>query len=422
MRSSTTVHPRVILVLACSVLFIDSSAFGIVLPFLPERARAMGGSPFDIALVFASYTGALLVATIPSGIISDRWGRRRIIVAGGLGMAISTVAFTFSDSLETLALTRFAQGVFGAMWWAPSLALVADVSPPEQRGAKMGIAMGVTGVGSLLAPPVSGVLTQWISFRLPLLLVAAGCLVTAALFWWYTRGLQSRGAGKSGASVWRTLRRPVVVLVCGTAFLITIAIGMLEPLMPLHLSDEFGAGPAAIGLVFGTSVAGWTAGSIVVGRLSDRVGRRGPFLFGVVGTAVTTPLTVLLGDIRLVALVMFFLGLAQGSMEATGFPLLADEVEGGGDEPGAQFGAVYGAFDTSFAMAGFVGPLIGGALLEVVSLDVVLGGYGILLLVYAPFLWVKLVEPRRGRRLAPEPTVVPLDRSQGVSGIDDGTL
>lgn len=370
--------------------------YGVVVPFLPERTRQMGASPLAITAVFSSYALALVLATIPAGVISDRVGRRRVIVIGGLGMVASSIAFALVDSVWLLGVTRFIQGLTGALWWVPALALVADVYPPDQRGAKLGLVMSVTGGGALLGPPFGGLLTEVASFRLPLLVMAGACFVTVVVFWAISSALPARAAAHERAPLRTALLHPTVLLVCGTALLVTIGIGMLEPLLPLHLADHFGAGPGPIGIVFGVMIVGFTVTSVIVGRLSDRVGRRGPILVGVAGVALLTPLTVVAGEIWLAALFLFLLGVAEGAMESPSLPFLAETVEGAssGTEESSQFGAVYGLFDTSFALGAFIGPLIGGALLEAISLQAALTLYAVLVAVYLPVLWWRLHETR----------------------------
>jgi MFS family permease len=119
---------------------------------------------------------------------------------------------------------------------------------------------------------------------------------------------------------------------------------------------------------------------------------------GVVGCAIVTPLSVMVPALWLVGAVILVVGFAEGAMQAPSLPLLAEVTEGAHAEDAGQFGAVYAIFDTSFALGGLIGPVAGGALVEVIDLKLVLMLYSAALLAYVPVLWWRLrrVRPRPG--------------------------
>jgi MFS family permease len=234
----TAPNTGLLFLVICSVLTIDAMAWGVVVPFLPERARDLGASTFEVTLIYAAYSAGLLLFTVPAGIISDRFGRRRIILAGGVGMAAATVVFAFAETTWLLGVSRFFQGLTGALWWSPGLALIADLYPAEKRGARLGLAMSIIAGGDLAGPGFGGGLTQIASYRLPLLVMAAGCLVTVATFAVAYRNVPAIGK-RSAGNVRGVLFHPTVLLICFTALVASFGIGMLHPLLPLHLADEF---------------------------------------------------------------------------------------------------------------------------------------------------------------------------------------
>jgi MFS family permease len=379
----------ILFLVVCSVLTIDAMAWGVVVPFLPERARDLGASTFEVTLVYAAYSAGLILFTVPAGIASDRLGRRPIIIAGGLGMAAATVVFALAGSVWLLGVSRFLQGVTGALWWAPGLAVIADLYPAEQRGARLGLAMSIIAAGDLAGPAFGGALTELASYRLPLFLMAAACIVTVSVFAVTYRNIP-QAARRTRADVREVLFHPIVLVLCLTALMASFGIGMLHPLLPLHLADEFDAGPAVIGFVFTTPVLGFLAAGWWVGRLSDRIGRARPIVAGVVGCALTIPLSVIVPAIWMVGVVILLVGFFEGTMQSPSLPFLAEVTETDTGEEGEQFGAVYGIFDTSFALGGLIGPVTAGALLGWVDLKAVLAMYSAVLLLYAPLLWWRL--------------------------------
>ena len=108
-RPNTTL----LFLVVCSVLTIDAMAWGVVVPFLPQRGREIGASTFQITVIYAAYSAGLLLFTVPAGVASDRLGRRPIIIAGGLGMAASAM----NTSLGLVGVTILSDHP-GAAWLA----------------------------------------------------------------------------------------------------------------------------------------------------------------------------------------------------------------------------------------------------------------------------------------------------------------
>lgn len=377
-------------VAVCAALTMDALNYGVVTPFLPQRATDLGASEFAVTVIYAAYAAGLILFTLPSGIFSDRLGRRPVIMAGGFGLAASTLVFAFADSVWLLAVSRFLQGIAGALWWTPSLAVIADLYPAAHRGAKMGLAMSITAGGDLLGPVFGGALTELGSYRAPLLVIVVVSAVTAVAFGAVYRPT-GRAAAEKRASLKSTLLHPAVVMLCATALLAAFGIGMMQPLLPLDLDDRFGAGPLAIGIVFSAPVLGFLLAGLVVGRLSDRVGRARPIVLGTLLVAIVTPFAIVVPALWLVAVVLFLVGFGEGSMEAPALPLLAESTGGDADGEGSgHYGAVYALFDTAFGMGALFGPLTGGAVAELLDLRTALFAYSAALAVFVPFLWLRI--------------------------------
>lgn len=107
---------RALLVVALTI-FVDAFIFGIIVPVLPIYSEGLGFSSFQLGVIFSVYSVALLLLSIPIGIISDRYGKKRVMVAGMSGLAIATICFAFSTTFITLLTTRLLQGVAAAVTW-----------------------------------------------------------------------------------------------------------------------------------------------------------------------------------------------------------------------------------------------------------------------------------------------------------------
>ncbi|MEG3071519.1 MAG: MFS transporter [Candidatus Syntrophopropionicum ammoniitolerans] len=172
---------RALLVVALTI-FVDAFIFGIIVPVLPIYSEGLGFSSFQLGVIFSVYSVALLLLSIPIGIISDRYGKKRVMVAGMSGLAIATICFAFSTTFITLLTTRLLQGVAAAVTWVVGPALVADMYPPRERGGKMGLAMAGNNFGFLIGPAVGGFLYDWGGYRPPFFTAAViVVLVLAAI-------------------------------------------------------------------------------------------------------------------------------------------------------------------------------------------------------------------------------------------------
>ncbi|PKB19211.1 DHA1 family tetracycline resistance protein-like MFS transporter [Novosphingobium kunmingense] len=167
-----------------AIVLIDMLGFGIVMPVLPRLIMDLGQMPIDSAAVFAGWLGAgyammqFVFAPI-IGNLSDRFGRRPVLLASVAAMAIDYALLGFSQALWWLVVGRVVAGITGASWSA-AYAYIADVTPPEKRAASFGLMGMAFGLGFILGPAAGGLLGA-IDLRLPFF-AAAGLALANVLF------------------------------------------------------------------------------------------------------------------------------------------------------------------------------------------------------------------------------------------------
>lgn len=167
-----------------AIVLIDMLGFGIVMPVMPDLIMGLGHMSVDQAAVFAGWLGAgyavaqFLCAPI-IGNLSDRFGRRPVLLASILAMALDYTLLTFAPALWWLVIGRVVAGMTGASWSA-AYAYIADVTPPEKRAANFGLMGMAFGLGFILGPAVGGLLGG-MDHRLPFL-AAAGLALANFLF------------------------------------------------------------------------------------------------------------------------------------------------------------------------------------------------------------------------------------------------
>jgi DHA1 family tetracycline resistance protein-like MFS transporter len=178
-RPAAEKAPRSPLLFVFLVVFIDLLGFGIVIPLLPVYSEMYRADPWVVGALMASFSAMQFVFAPFWGRLSDRIGRKPVLVGGLVGTAGAYVVFALADSLPLLFASRLLAGFFGANV-STAQAYIADVTTPENRAKGMGLIGAAFGLGFCLGPLLGGELTH-LSPAAPGWF-AAGFSLTSALF------------------------------------------------------------------------------------------------------------------------------------------------------------------------------------------------------------------------------------------------
>jgi multidrug resistance protein len=382
---------RKLLALVCLVIFVDSLGYGVVVPVMPVYARELGIGEAGLGMLFASYAIGNIVAALPFGLLSDKVGRRPFLVFGMLAMAGAFILYAYSTTYVALFLSRFLDGVTAAANWSVGLAIIADIYPEGERGQGMGTVMGAMGAGAIAGPALGGILYDWLGYKSPFLLVAVVCLAGGliALISRELKELTPQG-GETGFArkAKAVLSYPGILLTLMIVMMGSVSLGVLEPLFPVYLEENLGLGSTAIGLLFALTVLTYTLASPLVGRLSDRVGRKGLMAFGLLTTAVVAPALVYSADLALTASLFAVCGITIAIFETPTLPLIADLISGG--ETGEAYGTAFGLFNVSWAVGYMLGPAAGGFLSQKHGLPTTMIIFSVPLVLLAWMAWERL--------------------------------
>ncbi len=305
-----------------TTILIDFMGFSILLPVLPEFVRGLGEESFHVPLITALYALGLVLFLPLWGWISDRVGRRPVLLVSLLGTAFSFVLLAGSESLESVYLARFLGGFFGASI-GTAQAYMTDLTDVETRAEGMGLLGAATGLGLVLGAALGGTLA-YVNPTLPFWVTAGVAALNFLLAAWT---LPESRAPEPAAIGWQGLARvlvPAPVLVAASVhsnqtrlylylFLhIFFAFSAIEVMFPLFAEDRFGWNELEIGLfmaVIGVAL-GATQG-LVVGRLSRAWGEGRTTIVGLGIMGVSTLCLSLSYD--LLWLVLSGVGLAVGA-------------------------------------------------------------------------------------------------------------
>ncbi len=303
-----------------SILFftvlVDLVGFGIVLPLLPLYADGFGASGAAVGLLVTVYSVAQFFMAPIWGRLSDRYGRKPIILVGLVGSAVAYVVFAWSRSLTWLFASRIMAGIGGSTVPVAE-AYIADITPPEGRAGNMGLIGAAFGLGFIIGPATGGILAS-ISFEAPGYLAAALCLANALAAWILLpetlppalRTTTNRPSFRySFQGLGRAFRSPHLRQVLVLYFLFTVAFAVIQPTLSLFGQARFAFDDRQVGYLF--AFLGLVSAIVQGGLVRVLVPRVGevrlvrysgiPFVAGLILLGLSPSVPVLLCAIGLLA-------------------------------------------------------------------------------------------------------------------------
>jgi len=256
-------------------VFIDLLGFGIIIPLLPFYAESFGANAFTVGLLGTVYSLMQFVFSPVWGRLSDRVGRRPIILIGLAGSCASYMVLALASSLALVFLGRIVGGIAGANI-PTAQAYIADVTTPENRARGMGLVGAAFGLGFIFGPAIGGILSH-LGPAAPMWVASVLCglnLVAAAVLLPESRSARTE---RPGLGRIEALRRAFadrrLILLLSLYFIVTAAFSGFEATFALFLERRFGFTVATIGYVFafiGCTLA--LVQGVLVGRAVKRLG------------------------------------------------------------------------------------------------------------------------------------------------------
>ncbi|MGE0471686.1 MAG: MFS transporter [Nitrospira sp.] len=379
-------------VLICTVGIFCFISYNMVrMPALSLFAESLGASPERIGLIVSVSTLTGVLLKLPSGALSDIYGRRVLLRIGVVAFGLPPFLYPFITDLDALTALRFLHGLATAIFAPSALATVAELYR-ERRGAALGTYTACTQSGSLLGPFLGGYLIHAAGFSMAFVTAGVFGCIGMVLFYSLHLNVAAPDRKEEGTAVvlsemWKGFavvaknRKVLITSVTDAAKM--IANGALMAFLPLY-GIAAGLNPGEVGLLFTVQAVTSFFSKPIMGRISDRVGRQPLIILGLVicaGTFVCIP-HVSMFPVLLILSAGF--GFGEAVVSSSSSALVADSSEY------KRLGAGMGMQGTIMDIGHASGPLLAGVLIGTLSYSVAFAIIAGIQLWAAGMFWVMM--------------------------------
>ena len=349
------------------IVFIDLLGFSIILPLLPFYAETFGANPTVVGLLVAIYAAAQMFSAPLLGRLSDRFGRRPLLLISIIGSAIGFILLGFANSLLILFIARLLDGLTGGNI-SVAQAYITDVTDEKNRSRGLGLIGAAFGLGFIIGPALGGILSQF-GYAVPAF-VAAGISIlnfSLALFWLpesltderkLAISKQKRRRTFSLDALFEALKRPVVGNLLHTRLFYAFSFSMFQTVFALYGQYRFGLNASNTGYILAyVGLLSAVTQGVVVGRLSDRFSDKLLILAATGLIALSLFGWAFAPNIIFLLIILLPIALSAGVLNTVINSAITKAV------PSDEFGGILGISASLESATRVVAPTIGGFLL-----------------------------------------------------------
>ncbi len=379
-----------------AVVFVDVLGFGLILPLLPYYATRFGASALLIGILTASYPAAQIIGSPILGRLSDRFGRRPILMLSIAGTALSFVILGAASALWMLFAGRLLDGLTGGNFTVAQ-SYITDVTSAKDRARGLGLTGAAFGLGFIIGPALGGLLSQW-GYSVPA--YVAACVATlnvllVALFLPESLSEERRAElaaqPRGGVTLDRllvALRRPLFGDALELRFFFGVAFATFQTMFSLWALKHLGLQPQAIGLLLAyVGVLSVIVQLVLIGPLTRRFSEG---LLLVVTLAVAGVFFVVWGvspNIPVLLVVLTPLCFAISIQNTVSQSVLSKTVSP------SEVGGAFGLSSAVQNVGSIAAPIVGGAIIGGVGTWAPGLLAGIICVALVPFAWAKFAKP-----------------------------
>lgn len=371
-------------------LFLDLMGYGLIIPLLPDYSRSLGATATLIGIITASYSLAQFIAAPILGSLSDKYGRKPLLLIT-IGISIiSYIIFGLFSSLYIIILSRLLAGAASGNI-SVAQAYITDVTTPERRTKALGMIGAALGLGFIFGPPIGGAIKQyfgieWVGYVAALLAIFNLILAFIRLPESLTIKIDSRKITFIDVQILRKVFASLQLKnLFTTYFLFMLGFTFLTITGVLMWKDRFGLKDSQIGYTFAS--IGIVTGVIqgFIGKLSTKFSEKKLLVFGLILMAIAITIMPLVpGDkfllIEMPLIIVFATGYAL--VLPTGVSLVTQSIEQN------DSGIILGQYQSTAALARIIGPIVAASLYGFSqSLPFIIGGA---ILIFSLFFAVRV--------------------------------
>ncbi|MFJ7726271.1 MFS transporter [Neobacillus sp. NPDC097160] len=336
------------------VMFLVMVGFGIIIPVLPFYAEEIGANPTELGLLMAVYSLMQLIFAPMWGQVSDRIGRKPVMMIGIAGLGLSFLIQAMSTELWMLFAARILGGILSSANMPTAMAYVADITTEENRGKGMGIVGAATGLGFVFGPAIGGIFSK-ISLSTPFYLASGSSFITLILVFILLKESKQKNnrASKEKTSIWNAFTGAVSVLFF-VQLLISLSLSGLEATFAYFAAKKAGLDAIQLGYIF--MIMGFGSAMVqggLVGRLTKKYGESSVIQGGMIVSAIGFGLILLVHNFTTAAIYLTIFGLGNGVIRPSVSSLLTKTSTAG-------HGSSTGLLSSFDSLGRIIGPPLGG--------------------------------------------------------------
>lgn len=358
----------------CTVGFFAKFSYALARsPVLPLFALYLGAGPEAIGFAVGISTVTGIFFKMPAGALSDVIGRKRTMLIGLVIFAVMPFAYLFIDNYQALVLIRFLHGLATAIYGPVSMAVVADVAG-ARKGELLSWFSSVTIIGNLLGAPLGGLILNnsagssgptLAAFQSAYLVSGFAGIMALILAAGVLKGDDQQAEHHTLREVFarfvsgikEVLSDKRVIITSNMEGLQNMTVGALEAFLPIYAVTVAGLNAFQAGLLWGIQVIATIIAKPIMGKISDRYGRKPLITGGMILCALSFAAIPLLHDFYLLSLAALIFGLGEALVTSSSAALIIDICQE------KHFGAAMGTFGTIFDVGHAAGPILAGLLI-----------------------------------------------------------
>lgn len=386
------------------IVFVDLFGFSLLIPLIPFYAKTYAASDTVIGLLLASYAAAQFVGAPILGRLSDKYGRRPVLLISIFGTVVSLVMLGFANSLWLLFLSRIIDGLTGGNI-SVAQAYITDITDDRNRSRGLGLIGAAFGLGFILGPAIGGILSAagsniegtlaW-EFALPAFVAATIATINWLAVYFFlpeslpienrVNAVSKKRRRFSFEALQTTFKRPIVGPLLTTRFVYGLAFATFQTIFSLYAINRLAldAAQTAFVLTYAGILIALVQG-LLVGRLTDRFDERLLLFWSIVGMSLSLLAWAFAPTVLVLLIVLIPLSISGGIFNTVINTILTKSVTP------QEIGGTLGISASLESLSRVIAPIVGGLLLDY-SGTMAPGLLGfVITALLAPFVWKRIV-------------------------------